>query len=589
MKDLPPDINSLGPVRKSRRQSIAPCEMRVQEAIDLLADVRRKEPELYYKTLGELALADYWIYLRLVLDYRFLDPWDHGEEQIWFLQENLGHPMLFLVPRGGCKTGAITIPFVPWMLAHDPTSPCIITNVREEKAAYFAKQAAKICTAKNFARCFPHIKPSEKWGEGGYYLKETANVDGGAGGRVDPNIGSYGVGGNITGAHGRVLLHDDLINRETYQHASQLQKAEDFFSESLNCLDPGGQLIVAGTRWSFLDLYGKMVDGKLFGSGEPFRVFLRGAERISLDDQGKPVIEVFNPHRVYLDFRGKQQQVGYTREFLESQKKNSGALYYALYQNQPVHDGDRQFNVEAVKTFKEFSSPLGPVFKVGIEIVSTAISFWEAFRKMVHESGRIIPLERLQPPVGKHSVAKHARIRAILAPRIDSGEFQMLESLWHREGNLGEEIRQFDKGADDALDAVVYCMERAPRYEEGKLPRPYIAVDPAFTAAQHSDSTAIVCGCWFGNEFFVLDCHKFKAAKLETIANQIFRMYDRFKDGIESRKLEKSPGGGFASPGNERRSSRMPGVTWGPGRYINNGEKYEAKDRRSLSSARRFR
>lgn len=591
-------MNSLGPVRKNRRSSIAPCERRVLEAKELLEEVRHSDPnpEAYFLTLGELAVQDYWIYLRLILDYRFLDPWDHGEEMVWFLQKHLGQPMLFLVPRGGAKTGTITVPILPWLIARDPTLTGIIANIREEKASYFAKLAAGILMSENYARCFPYVRPSKKWGEGGYYLKQLKNSSGGVGGRVDPNIGSFGVGGNITGAHVRAMAHDDLVNEETSQYPSQLAKAESFFKESLNCLDPGGTLVVAATRWTFGDLYGKMVKGTLLGNGAPFQVFTRGAERVVLDDNNQPTVEVYNAHRTYVDFRGLQQQVGYTEEFLEGQKVNLGSLYYALYMNTPVHAADSELSADSVKTFATFAAPLAPAIRVGVEIVSAAATFWDALHKAAREQGKGFSLERIQPAAGKQG-EKQTRIRSVIGPLAENGRLYCREDLWNREGNIGEEIRQFPKGEDDALDALAYCILKAAKFEPGKFPRPYIAVDPAFTNNKQSDHTAVLCGCWYGDDFWILDCHKFKAQKVDLIINQIFRMQEKYRLGSEEKKSERRPSSTFVSPGNERRLYRgRANIAWGRGNYhenvgehFNDEEGSSQQNQRPVYGSRRFR
>jgi len=599
----PIDFNSQGMVRLNRRQRRAPCELRVLEVIEKLAEVREKNPGEWWKTLGAEALKDYWVYLRLVLDYRFLDPWDHGEEVVPFVQECIDNedPMMILAPRGAAKTGVVTVPLLPWLIAKDPTLCGIITNCREDFAAQFARTAAKIITESvNYRSCFRHVLPSDKWGEGGYFIRQAAGEFGGAMNRVDPSIGSYGVNGNIVGSHVRAMLHDDLINDKTYLSPVERGKAEAFLKESLNCLDPGGVFCCCATRWHFDDVYGKLEKGDILIDGKKVKIFKRGAERYVLDDDGQPVAEVFNPRRTFVDMHGAKHQVGYTQEELNGKKITLGALYSALYMNNPISDSDRMISVETINQFIAFNQPLGPLAKVGIEIVSTAESFWQAVITAMRDEKKMFSVERIRPKMSARGIEKHARIRAVVGPLAAESHLFIRDDLWARDGSIGQEIREFDRGGDDLLDALTYAILRAPKWQEGHPIRPYIAVDPAFTANEQSNYTAILVGCWWHDDFYVLDAHKFKAQKTEVRTSQIFKMADKYLTGtgdLAPNRIAESSA--FRSPGNGRGTRILPQVKWNVSRGIDGiggedenrltEERSNHQDQRSEGSYRRFR
>lgn len=549
MPALKIDMTSMGPVLKNRKQRIAPCEQRLKIHLDNLAHVAEHEPDNYFPEMAKIAQEDYWFYLWVICGYRFLDPWDHGEELIPFLQENLKSPLGILLPRGGIKTGSITVPLFPWILTKDPTFTAGIANATEEKANEFARQAATIISdAKLYRECFPHITPSSKWGEGGYRI----NLQDEFLGRTDPTIKAFGVGSNLTGSHLRGMIHDDLINEQTYQSEAERAKAKSFFLESFNTVDPGGILLFCATRWHFFDFCGEIEDDKIVGPHGSFKLLKRGAERYVQDENGNPVIEVFNAHRTYVDMYGKGVEIGYTPEFLLAQKKNLGNLYYALYQNTPLSDEDAQFDLDRVGQFVEFPGELGPVIRVGVECESAAPMILQEIVRIMRESNYIIPIEKITAP----KKDKHVRIRAVLQPKIDNGNLVIRDDIWRGSENLGAEIRQFDKGEDDCLDALTYAVVKAPKWIAGKPCGIYIMVDMAYTTEKASNSTAILAGCYYRDTFYVLECLKFKAQKIETITRQILRVYDKF-----SRKdTERPPLGtkvpGSYSPGNVPRLRR---------------------------------
>jgi hypothetical protein len=571
-----PDIaleNSLGsPIMGNRRKRVAPCEQRLRESLQKLQDIRlriqqnRAKPNDYYALMGHFAREDYWFFLRAVLGYKFADPWDHGEELLWWIKQNWGHPMLVLVPRGGMKSGLITVPMLPWLLASDPTLCSFIVNVREERAADFARSAARIIQTKNYLSCFPEVRPGTKWGEGGYFLEPPRDRYEGAATRVDPNISSYGVGGNITSAHVRAIIHDDLINETTYDKPNERAKAKRTFMESLNCLDPNGMLLVCATRWHPADLYGEMEDGALLGNSGPFRVFKRECTRTVMGEGGQWVTEVFNPHRTYFDFRGTEQHVGYTPEFLQNAEQNLGRLFYALYRNNPLSESVSVFDLSKIKLFEKEPFTCAPYLRLGIEAEGQAGAFYMTFLKIMRERGKNYSVERLS--AGRRGTGKSERIRSFIGPLIETERLYLREDLYRNgQGALGKELREFTvSDEDDAVDALSHCINRAPKYVEGKPPSPYIAVDPAFTDNKGSNHTAIVCGCRFEDKFYVLDCQKFKAVKPDTIITMILRMADKFSSRSGALSTRAPRLRAFVSPGNERglNSSRRRGyVIWG--------------------------
>jgi hypothetical protein len=594
-RNLRIDTNSLGPVRLNRKKHIAPCERRVLELLDELRGVRENNPKGYYPRLAEAAKKDYWIYLRLILNYNFLDPWDHGEEVVPFIQDCVDNnePGLIMAPRGAAKTGVATVPITPWLLARNPNITTIITNVREEKASYFARLASKIITeSANYRTCYPYVVPTDKWGEGGYYLKSQKGIIG----RVDPSIGSFGVGGNIVGAHVSAIIHDDLINDKTYLSPAEREKAKAFLIESLNCLDPGGTFLTMCTRWHFDDVYGKLERGEILIDGKKPKVFKRAAERYVLNDQNEPVVEVFNARRTYIDMAGNRMTVGFTAEELAGKKLSLGALYSALYENEPVSDADRVLQVENVNQYISFNQGLAPLGKIGVEIVSTAETFWQALINEMREKNIGYAVQKIRPRPSSRGIEKHARIRAVVGQVVSNGKLYVRDDVWARDNNLGQEMREFDRGADDLLDALTYAILNAPKWVAGQPSIPYLAVDPAFTANTTSDSTAIIVGCWVRDDFYVLDSHKFKAQKTEIILGQIFKMAEKYREGSEARDANRPlPSRGFVSTGNEHKSHQAAGQAfWGVSKNIDSeGDDDEKRqkygNRRSVKVYRGFR
>jgi hypothetical protein len=60
-------------------------------------------------------------------------------------------------------------------------------------------------------------------------------------------------------------------------------------------------------------------------------------------------------------------------------------------------------------------------------------------------------------------------------------------------------------------------------------------VDPAWSdAGKWVDYSAIVCGCWFEDDFYVLATKKLQTSRPEILVRMIFRMFDQFSRGRNS-------------------------------------------------------
>lgn len=515
----------------------APCELRLQRHREVLAEIAKQKGEkAYYRALGELAQKDYWLFLRDVLLFEWMDPWFHGEEVCTFLAKTEGQTRTVLMPRGSGKSGMITIPMPVWRLARDPMARIMVSNATETRANKFLRATASIITSMpRFQKCYPYLKASAKWGEGGYYLDigafdpSLASVE-----RGDPSLAAFGVTSNVTGSHvnGESFL-DDLINKEMARSPEQRKLAEGFFIESLNCVDPGTTVTVCGTRWTYDDFYGKLVNGELAGKSGGSHVLKLGVTR--KDEHGS--LQIIWPQKTYIDLATKASRtVGYTWEDIKALKKNLGSLFSALYMNEPVQDEDQKFDLQLIKKYKQLPFNTGRLASAYIEIESQARALYDGIRKVMTQEGRVFRLE----PITSRKASKRERILSNIQPVIADCRFNMPERLWTDGGNnLGEELRTYDKGSDDCLDALAYCIALA-REAKGEPPRVFITIDPAFSVESYSDHTAIVAGCVFEGEFWLLDCFRFQTDRIDVMARQLFRMIDKYhaKSTVSPQKFD---------------------------------------------------
>ena len=525
---------------RQKSSSIAPCEERLRHHIELLETVKRLDLEQYWISLRNIALSDYWAYLRLVLRFEWVDPWFHGEVLIRFIEENWNESLLILVPRDHGKSTTVTVPMPAYWLAEDPLRSVIVCNATEDKAqAMCAASAAIIESNEIYKKAFPYVVPSDKWGNRGYYCdakcvpRQAGSVE-----RIDAGIMPRGVRNNITGSHpdGGLIL-DDLINHETASSELELERSKRFAREAVTCVTGNRSVICIGTRWNEKDLYGDLLEGRILGPRGRFKVLKEGATR-KLEDGSE---ELVWPRRTFIDLQGKPKEAGFTWERLQSEKINRGKLFSALYYNEPVGADDAYFDLKRVKVFSEMPFKLGPVASVAIEVESQAAHIVSTFRVLMRERGRSIRIDEIKATrSGLRDNSKEGRIKAFLGPVVDSMKLNVRDVVWHTEKGLQHEMRNFPKGHDDVIDATAYLADLATDTAAGGMPLVYVMCDPAFTEGAKSDFTAIVTGCKYDGELYILDVKRFQTDKAEVLLGMLMATYDQYNK-VGQRQKSKGP------------------------------------------------
>lgn len=100
--------------------------------------------------------------------------------------------------------------------------------------------------------CLPFDGGGESWTQRQIYVKRKTHS-------VDPTLQAIGSGGAITGAHFDIILADDLEDDDTVFSASSREKTRRWFRGTVQpMLEPGGLMIVIGTRKHHDDLYGHL-------------------------------------------------------------------------------------------------------------------------------------------------------------------------------------------------------------------------------------------------------------------------------------------------------------------------------------------
>lgn len=171
-----------------------------------------------------------------------------------FVSDRQDRRKLILVPRGHLKSKLITVGFTIQQIIKNPQVRILIYSATWEMAKDLNMNIQKVMQEPG--------RLQEIWGniaEGATeWNQDTTRLKGNT--SRDPTIKAAGIDNNLVGGHYDIIIMDDVVNRDNIGTMDQINKVIKRYKDSLDLLEPRGQLIVIGTRWHDADLYGWILD-----------------------------------------------------------------------------------------------------------------------------------------------------------------------------------------------------------------------------------------------------------------------------------------------------------------------------------------
>lgn len=159
--------------------------------------------------------------------------------------------VLMLLPRGSYKSTIATVSYPLWRLADNRNLRILIDSQTDHQSRKFLEGIkSHIERNERFRDIFGDWKNIPGWQSDSIVV---ANRDP----RLkDPTIQVGGVNKPVTGGHYDIIICDDLHDDKNSQSPEQCEKVINHWRTLFPILEPDGQMIVIGTRWSPMDLYG---------------------------------------------------------------------------------------------------------------------------------------------------------------------------------------------------------------------------------------------------------------------------------------------------------------------------------------------
>jgi len=255
------------------------------------------------------------------------------KELCHFVQDHRQKKKLILIPRGHLKSTLVTVGYSLFRIVEDPSVRILIQNATYQTAADFVRAIKKhLQENETLIRIFGDLtEGAVEWSENRFTLKNAKQTSRGK----ESTVTGYGVETTKTGQHYDLIIHDDLVERENIGTREQIEKVIIRYKDSLDLLDPGGQMIVIGTRWSDGDLYDWILDRESHVS-QSYEKMIRKAFTWEGDIQhalktGEGIKDVLWPEK-------------FTQEELYTRYREKGPYEFSTqYLNDPAPEDDATF------------------------------------------------------------------------------------------------------------------------------------------------------------------------------------------------------------------------------------------------------
>lgn len=264
-------------------------------------------------------LTDLYHFNKEILGYSSMEAKPH-KEMCDFVEYG-GNRQLLLYPRGHFKSSCITVGYALYRLLKNPNIRILIVNLTLQNAKSFLREIKG--HLENNDKLIDIVgkqrNKDDKWTETEITIRDrSVNVK-------ESSITVAGSGVALVSQHYDIIIADDIENQDTVSTKEQLEKTRNWFKLLYSLLDPGGKMIVIGTRYHYEDIYSQLI------KQPDYEKLIKSC----YDDKGKPIF----PKR-------------FTKKILASLKASQGSYIFGCqYLNSPVDSENAKFKKSDIKYY----------------------------------------------------------------------------------------------------------------------------------------------------------------------------------------------------------------------------------------------
>ena len=227
----------------------------IQRLTHRLEDYPLDVQHAYWKAhVANLGRKDLFFLAQTLLGYREMTLKTHGP-----ICQVLMAPTkkkLIVVPRGCFKSTICSISYPISLLLNDPNHRILLDSELFTNSSRLLREVKGHLEQKQMIDLYGEFR-GEIWNETEIVIKQRTKI------YKESSITCSGVGAQKTGQHYSVIIADDLNSIDNSMSDDQREKIINHYRLYISLLDPGGILVIVGTRYSMGDLIGYVLDNEI--------------------------------------------------------------------------------------------------------------------------------------------------------------------------------------------------------------------------------------------------------------------------------------------------------------------------------------
>lgn len=442
-------------------------------------------------------LEDLFFFNRYIIEQnedrrKLIVPHVHGEWARWY-QETHKRIKMILVPRSTFKSTFITCGLSLQKIAKNRDEKILLANATLANSARFLTEIKEhLVKNEEFRTLYGEFyNPKLKWNE------NEIEVLGRRMGSREATITAAGVGGNLISTHFTTIIADDLVNDENSATRLQANKVIEWWKRAFSLLEPEGEMIVIGTRFTYYELYSYLIDNL----SDSVDMFIRS---------------IYKPDgSMYFPERFNEEKVKELRQL------HGSWLFSSFYLNEPLDEDSAIIKKSQIQYYEKppenlaifaccdpavsqsAKADFSAIVVVGIDfrnnwyVLETIRGRWQVselifqlfdvferwkpitmtIETIGQAQGLITPIHEEEEIRGKYlplvviktrgEITKNMRVRSILQPRFENKKIYIKEDQFE----LEDEIIHFPNSKhDDLIECLSDVEEIGFAGEEGKQP-----------------------------------------------------------------------------------------------------------------------
>jgi predicted phage terminase large subunit-like protein len=305
--------------------------------------------ELHYGLLEQerrRGLDDLYFFNKYILGYGDMKPRTH-RPLCKMVEDKTKRKKHIQFPRGTFKSSVVTIGSNLQDIAKDPNIRILIDNEVYSNSKAFLREIKAHMENERVIELYPQLEPNKRINDG--FTEASVIVKHRTKHSKEPTISCAGLDQIKVGMHYDKIVMDDLISNRNVTTKEQINKTIDHYKLALSLLEPGGELIVIGTRYHYSDLYGYLFDNEYNNFYHMILPAVLNEESVEYMkntfpefDYGYEVGALLFPERL-------------TEEFLKDQRASQGTyIFNCQYMLDPVNSEDADFAREWLQYYKGY-------------------------------------------------------------------------------------------------------------------------------------------------------------------------------------------------------------------------------------------